>query len=343
MHPFWMMDRRTSLTLSTQHDGGNNTKVYDTKTLRVLVLIVPRLTCRILRNGRPAFRTIRNCPTLTPRRSFSLGQFPQVPQITATELLCAKQPEHVGEIAQQLEDGGILKVNLSFDDNDSHYLQHLIGSLNKWHNHRLPIAHSATRGWFWDVRPAKDDFQSGHQARSETMQDFPWHTDCSYEDPPPRYFALQVLQPDRCGGGTLSVLPVDRVLSRLDDSVIAQLMLPDYHINIPAEFMKSPHCSHIQKPLLVRSSRKKFMMRFRADIITPTNATAAQALNALQEQLHDLSLAKSSDAGIHLTADKLVERSVILIDNRRWLHARNKVCDPRRHLRRVRWDAVPFE
>lgn len=317
--------------------------IIRTKTSSVLVLIVARLACRILRNSTPVLRTIRRCPTLTPKRSFSLGQIPRVPQITVAELLCAKQPEHVGEIAQQLEHAGILKVNLSFDDNDSHYLQHLIRSLNKWHNHRLPIAHSATRGWFWDVRPAKDDFQSGHQARSETMQDFPWHTDCSYEDPPPRYFALQVLQPDCCGGGTLSVLPVDRVLSRLDASVIAQLMLPDYRINVPAEFMKTPHCWHIQKPLLLRSSGKDFIMRFRADIITPTNATAAQALNTLQEQLQDLSLANSSDVAIHLTADKMPERSIILIDNRRWLHARNTVCDPQRHLRRVRWDAAPFE
>jgi alpha-ketoglutarate-dependent taurine dioxygenase len=44
---------------------------------------------------------------------------------------------------------------------------------------------------------------------------FEWHTDCSYEEQPPRFFTLQVLQPDRYGGGTLSVLNVDRLLTLL--------------------------------------------------------------------------------------------------------------------------------
>ena len=98
----------------------------------------------------------------------------------------------------------MLKLSLGFADEDSDYLKQLLVSLHKNHGHQLPIAHSATRGWFWDVRPSKTNFQAGnHQARSETMNEFPWHTDCSYEDPPPRYFALQVLQHDRYGGGTL--------------------------------------------------------------------------------------------------------------------------------------------
>lgn len=31
-----------------------------------------------------------------------------------------------------------------------------------------------------------------------------------------------------------------------------------------------------------------------------------------------------------------------MMDNERWLHARNEVKDPNRHLRRVRWDAREF-
>ncbi|CEJ87734.1 hypothetical protein VHEMI04498 [[Torrubiella] hemipterigena] len=171
------------------------------------------------------------------------------------------------------------------------------------------------------------------------MEDFPWHTDCSYEDPPPRYFALHVLAADRFGGGTLSVVPVHRLVECLDDATVAQLMLPDYRIRIPAEFLKNAECRHIDKPLLLRSAIKVgvVMMRFRADIITPLNATAARALEDLQEQLKY----KAADAAIHLTAGRLPSHSIILIDNRRWLHARNTVTDPQRHLRRVRWDAAP--
>lgn len=101
-----------------------------------------------------------------------------VPHLAASHLSCARQARHVRDVSQQLEQSGILKISLGFQDDNSHYLEHLIRSLHKHHGHQLPISHSATRGWFWDVRPSTTTFQTAnHQARSETMEDFPWHTD----------------------------------------------------------------------------------------------------------------------------------------------------------------------
>lgn len=289
------------------------------------------------------------------------SQSPAVTNLLASSLSCSQKPDHVALVAQRLEEDGILKITLGFDDDSSQYLETLIRSLHARHGHRLPIAHSATRGWFWDVRPSPDSFQTaGHQARSETMDDFPWHTDCSYEYPPPRFFALQVLRPDRRGGGTLSVMSAARLGEHLDGGTLAALMRPSFRIAIPTEFVKDPAARPwIRGRLLVAGPRKSgvggggggvgaaqkqlppvLMIRFREDIVTPLDTQAAAALDRLRTALRHL--AAQDHSTLHLSPADLPARSIILIDNRRWLHARNRVADPERHLRRVRWDAAPF-
>lgn len=254
----------------------------------------------------------------------------------------SENPEHVKAVAEQLRKEGILKITLGFQDSESRYLQKLIRSLHHSHNHQLPISHSATQGWFWDVRPSASNFQTAnHQARSETMEDFPWHTDCSYEYPPPRFFALQVLQPDRFGGGTLSVMSVERLSEHLGAEALATLMRPEYRITIPTEFVKDPAKKSILGSLILPDEKgAPSLIRFREDIITPLTASATAALNELKSALQILS--KEAHSTLHLSAQDLPGQSIILIDNRRWLHARNHVTDPQRHLRRVRWDAAPF-
>ncbi|KAM3428452.1 hypothetical protein MY4824_008826 [Beauveria thailandica] len=268
-----------------------------------------------------------------------------VTNLLAPELSHSQKPDHVAAVAQRLEQDGILKITLGFPDDESRYLERLIRSLHARHNHRLPISHSATRGWFWDVRPSADKFAfqtANHQARSETMDEFPWHTDCSYEYPPPRFFALQVLQPDRYGGGTLSVMSAARLGERLDAATLATLMRPAFRIAIPREFVKDPAArAWIRGSLVVADAQgKPGLIRFREDIVTPLGPAAAAALERLKTALREL--AAQPQSTLHLSAKDLPARSVILIDNRRWLHARNEVTDPDRHLRRVRWDAVPF-
>ncbi|KAF7557976.1 hypothetical protein G7Z17_g266 [Cylindrodendrum hubeiense] len=265
-----------------------------------------------------------------------------VPHFQAPDLSYAKQHDHVRHVAEQLKQSGILKISLGFKDSDSEYLQQLLLSLHENHNHQLPISHSATRGWFWDVRPSTKDFQAvNHQARSETMEEFPWHTDCSYENPPPRYFALQVLQHDRFGGGTLSVMNVERLSELLSAASRAALVRPDFQITTPPEFIKDLTQDHITGSVLVPDAEgRPTMMRFREDILTPLNDSASGALDELKQALQSTEV--RSHATLHLTADDLPERSIVLVDNRRWLHARNDVKDPKRHLRRVRWDAIPF-
>lgn len=172
------------------------------------------------------------------------------------------------------------------------------------------------------------------------MQRFEWHTDCSYEECLPRYFALQVLQPDHRGGGTLSVLNVDQLLTLLSPFARRWLSSSNYKIMVPPEFIKNPEEKSIVGNLLApKVGKAGSRLRFREDITVPLTDNAAQALDELK------SILLSHQAGeetLHLTAEILPRGSIIMMDNQRWLHARNEIKDPNRHLRRVRWNSMPF-
>ncbi|EHK46106.1 hypothetical protein TRIATDRAFT_292284 [Trichoderma atroviride IMI 206040] len=255
----------------------------------------------------------------------------------------ATQPRHVRSVHENLQKHGILKIGLKFPDPDSEYLKQLVVGLHQHHGHQLPISHSASRGWFWDVRPNSTVFQTAnHQARSETMEEFPWHTDCSYEDLPPRYFALHVLQEDQFGGGTLSAMNTQRLSLSLSPATRESLMRREYSITIPPEFIKDPRKQNIIGSLMAADEQGQLnMLRFRRDLVTALTERAAKALHELEAAVQDANAQFQST--VHLTAKDFPAGTIILMDNRRWLHARHSIKDPNRHLRRVRWDAIPFD
>ncbi|KAI1123804.1 hypothetical protein F5Y10DRAFT_280655 [Nemania abortiva] len=293
-----------------------------------------------------AFRSLsiwneRGCvpiSTLTRTTREPLGP---VPHLRAPDLASSTHPKHTLKVFEHLKKSGVLKVTLGFPDNESRYLEQLIHSLDRDHGHNLPISHSASRGWFWDVRPKITNFQTAnYQARSETMQEFAWHTDCSYEVLAPQYFALHVLQHDRFGGGTLSLMNVQNLTERLSPETQEALKRKEYQIVTPPEFVKDSNATHITVSLLSNNSDGQSIMRFRGDIITPLTEDAAKAFEELKRAM--LTAVSNPDVTMHLAAEELPKQSVIMLDNRRWLHSRNEVKDPSRHLRRVRWDAILF-
>jgi alpha-ketoglutarate-dependent taurine dioxygenase len=169
------------------------------------------------------------------------------------------------------------------------------------------------------------------------MNTFAWHTDCSYETNPPRFFALHVLQDDQRGGGVLSVLQVDSLLSRLTTATKEALSAPEYKIQVPPEFIKRDDNLYIVGNLLSLGLQPH--LRLREDIVTPLTGRARAAMVELIGVLLGSQIEPDI---ISLNPALLPKQSIILINNRRWLHARSEVRDPRRHLRRVRWDTRPF-
>ncbi|TVY15513.1 hypothetical protein LARI1_G006430 [Lachnellula arida] len=253
-------------------------------------------------------------------------------ELEAPTLGISSDSAHVDFINSRLVADGILKIRLGFSDEKSQYLEQIIRQLHTNHGHGLPITHSASRGWFWDVRPTTPFQQStisasssamptSTQARSETMEEFPWHTDCSYELSPPRYFALHVLHHDRCNGGTTSILRVKELLQSLSPGTKYALSRPDFRIEVPPEFTKNGNERYITSSLLQEPSLTPMnpQLRFRQDIITPLTTDATKALQELKAGFEKIEVQK---AILHLTPELLPKGSIILIDNRRWLHAR---------------------
>ncbi|KAK2483478.1 hypothetical protein H9L39_05270, partial [Fusarium oxysporum f. sp. albedinis] len=198
--------------------------------------------------------------------------------LDAPHISWARDTGHVYEVVAELQTSGLLKIRLGFPDDSCDYLRDLILS------------------WFWDVRPKPAAHTGAHHARSETMSEFSWHTDCSYEDPLPRYFALQALQHDRYGGGTLSAMNVASLIKFLSSETRKALMAPE------------------------------------GDIITPLTTRAEQALEELRAVLVRREV--QAHSAMNLRSSDLPKGSILLMDNRRWMHARNEINDPERHLRR---------
>lgn len=263
-----------------------------------------------------------------------------IPQLKADHIDLADDTDHIKDVNRLLQANGAVQVQLEFDDDECRYLERLIISLHRNHGHGLPIDHSASRGWFWDIRPNLSQKAAGeHRARSETAQVFPWHTDCSYESSPPRYFALQVLHADHMGGGVLSILPVEGLRRNLTESSADALSAAEYRIEVPPEFSKRQDCQEITGRVMAVTEAGEHQLRFRGDIITPLTPRAAVAVEELKSVLTKSTIMREV---LNLTPQLLPRGSIVLVDNRRWLHARSEVKDPRRHLRRVRWDACPF-
>jgi len=157
--------------------------------------------------------------------------------------------------------------------------------------------------------------------------------DCSFERSPPRYFGLHIIHSDRFGGGKLRLVRSESLLSRLTDTFLATLQLPLYRIAVPKEFHKG--VDHIVGPIISSDGQRK--LRYRMEIIQPLTEEAEKALAALDGILGTL----GEDEKV-LGDDCMRDRTVVLVDNARWLHARSRVNDPDRLLRRARWEAQAF-
>ena len=138
---------------------------------------------------------------------------------------------------------------------------------------------------------------------------------------------------------------IQRLNQSLSASTQASLTRLEYSINIPREFVKDPAKQQIIGNLMAIDPETQFcMMRFRRDILTPLTETASKALEELDACLQTTGVAAQSESPstVHLTSADFPTGTIIVMDNRRWLHARNEIKDPKRHLRRLRWDAIPF-
>ncbi len=232
----------------------------------------------------------------------------------AAESDCTKLSE---KVKNQLIKWGICIVNLQHVDPDSHILQTVVNLIG------TPHRHDGQGRILWDIKP-KPIQAHQPQARSHKMSEFVLHTDCSYEKNSPNYFALHVLQHDRMNGGRNLLVDAGTLVQHLSPETIKTLQQHRVRVAVPAEFAKDKkhdYCYIIDKDLNVC---------FRKEIIEQQYLTAKQriAIKEFESVAYSPHIARSVC---------LVKNQILFMDNKRYLHARTKIVDNKRHLRRIRF------
>ena len=185
-----------------------------------------------------------------------------------------------------------------------------------------PHSHNGDGAYVWDIKPIPGK-TSATVARSQTNEEFVFHTDCSFEFPPPTYVALYVIQEDRLGGGITQLVKFEDVERLLPGNTV-QILRTLYKVKIPKEFFKGQE--YIEASIIYGNHQ----ISFRRDCIVNSECTSEQlkALDVLEEIIQRKELSRNL---------LLKNGSVLFLDNTRYLHARTAILDDSRHLQRIRY------
>ena len=233
-------------------------------------------------------------------------------------------PSQYSTIEKCLEDDGYVRIQFSPEDLPCHgdriknlekfFIEFIENISGKCLNHN-----EDENSFVWDVQPTEKN-SNEILARSQTYEEFSFHTDCSFEINPPEFIALFVLQTDQFGGGNLEIIHLDDILQCLPETSKEILRTKIFRIGIPKEFQKNEKIDHIHAPILFGEKR----IRYRSDII-------ADEFNELHTIIQQVKKYRP----------ELKPYTMILLNNHRFLHGRTKVRDPQRHLLRIRFNR-PF-
>jgi len=235
---------------------------------------------------------------------------------------------NVKEYQKVLLQDGFLIIELQYPDRDAIFLQQMIEKLGIMNPHNDDLS-----SFLWDVTCSGDNNTSKSQnsiekARSQTSNEFNLHTDCSFEDPPPRFMGLYVVEEDCFGGGYSLILHIDSLLSRLSEETISTLKNTKFRFKVPKEFFKG--VQYIEAPIIQPNGT----FRYRDECVDISEHTNQQqtALQELEALLRDPSLRKSFF---------MKKGTIWILDNGKFFHGRTEILDKRRHLKRIRFNLNP--
>lgn len=212
---------------------------------------------------------------------------------------------------------GICIFSLNYQDNSFTFKQ-LIQNLGILH------AHNEKDSFIWNIKISRENKNEKQLTRSLKDYEFHFHTDCSYEENVPDYFALYVLHADQKMGGKNLIVDSKILLNSLSKKTLQVLQNFPVTIKVPHEFFKGKNC--IQACIIDAN----FNIRFRREIIDLDNLTFKQ-LKAIEE-LENLIYSPQYSRRLTLKNDQ-----ILILNNKRFLHARTHVKDSRRHLQRIRF------
>ena len=196
----------------------------------------------------------------------------------------------------------------------------------------------------WDVtpRPSQEAIEKAHFARphSHNDEEFVMHTDAAFKQDPPRYFSLYCVKADKMGGGQSKFVHGERIVRKLQqmrggEEILQKLKNPIWDVKVPLEFMKNETDTQVlNKALLkdVKVSGQEFyhhLWSFRREIIIPRSQDQEQILHK-----HEKLLESAENQFIGTLPDGFM----LIMDNARWFHGREKILDKRRLLKRIRFN-----
>ena len=226
----------------------------------------------------------------------------------------------IDTIENCLESTGYVRIQFSPCDLPSNIEQFFIDIIEKLGGQCL-THNEDQNSLVWHVHPTEKT-SNETVARSHTSDEFPFHTDCSYEEKPPEYMALFVLEEDHYGGGQLEIISLQDILEQLSEQTKEILLNEKFRILIPNEFRKCSNIDHINASILFERDK----IRFRSDILPEQN---------FNEHLNELN---SIINKVKRFQPKLSQYSMIILNNQKYLHARTQILDSNRHLLRIRFN-----
>ena len=213
---------------------------------------------------------------------------------------------------------GIVLITLNFADITAKVMNNIVLNIGEAHEH------DSLGRTVWDVRIGGE---TGEEllAISHSDKEFSLHNDGAFESKMPGYFGLYVVHADQFGGGINILVSSDRIIENLSDQAFKILSKNNFKIRVPTEFRKEVY--YIESSLIDANH----YLRYRHDIID-RSFCSQEELEALTELELQLSLPQN------MLKVSLNKGQILLLDNRRFLHARTKIKDPKRHLRRIRFN-----
>jgi alpha-ketoglutarate-dependent taurine dioxygenase len=236
------------------------------------------------------------------------------------QILSTNQESDISLYQYILTKYGMLLIQVKGEDDSGTALQNIVAKIGKAHTH------DANGTVIWDIIHGGS---SGNEelARSHGVDEFQFHTDCAYEEMVPEYFGLYVIRPDIKGGGINLLLSTESIVQKLSDRAFSILVEQPYMFRIPLEFYKG---NDFIKAYIIDENLK---FRYRRDIIEEHFCNQEQ-LQALGE-LDDIILNRNNGYQLFLK-----KHQILLLDNRRYLHARTRIKDEKRHLKRIRFNML---
>ncbi|BBM02482.1 TauD/TfdA family dioxygenase [Microbulbifer sp. GL-2] len=213
---------------------------------------------------------------------------------------------------------GIVLICLGFSDDSAEIMKDIVNTIGLIHEH------DALGRTVWDV---KIGGETGEEALaiSHSDREFSLHNDGAFEQEMPGYFGLHVVRADTLGGGENILVCADRIVESLTEETFQLLSSRKFKLRVPEEFRK---VSNFIEASLIDESHG---FRYRYDIIE-RDLCSPEELEALNELELKISLPHNMFK-VHLGNNQ-----ILLLDNRRYLHARTRIKDKKRHLKRIRFN-----